>query len=184
MNFGDARDAGFGVNERVSADTATTPLTFGAIPNSDATQRDILPLFSERRADAAIDTDRNPYMMYQPMSRLGNLVTDHSNVYAIWVTVGYFEVEKAPDWVQDEGKIQERLGGDGNVASPASVAAQALYNRIYPDGYMLGKEVGSDTGDVKRPRGFYIIDRSEPVGFRPGEDLNVEKMIRLRRRIE
>ena len=49
---------------------------------------------------------------------------------------------------------------------------------------MLGREVGSDTGDVHRHRGFYIVDRSEPVGFKPGEDLNVERMIRLRRRIE
>jgi hypothetical protein len=49
---------------------------------------------------------------------------------------------------------------------------------------MLGREVGSDTGDVKRARGFYIIDRSAEVGFKPGEDLNVERMIRLRRRIE
>ena len=49
---------------------------------------------------------------------------------------------------------------------------------------MLGREVGSDTGDIKRNRGFYIIDRTEEVGFKPGEDLNIEKMIRLRRRIE
>ena len=70
-------------------------------------------------------------------------------------------------------------------STPANIAAAlALYNRVYPDGYMLGHEVGSDTGDVKRPRGFYIIDRTEEVGFKPGEDLNVEKMIRLRRRIE
>jgi hypothetical protein len=123
-------------------------------------------------------------MMYQPMTRLGNLVTEHSNVYAVWITVGYFEVEKAPDWNSDENKVQERMGGDGAANSPATVAAQALYNRVYPDGYMLGKELGSDTGDIKRPRGFYIIDRTEPVGFRPGEDLNVEKMIRLRRRIQ
>ena len=39
-------------------------------------------------------------------------------------------------------------------------------------------------GNVKRPRGFYIIDRSVPVGFKPGEDLNVEKTIRVQRRIE
>ena len=48
----------------------------------------------------------------------------------------------------------------------------------------VSEELGSETGDVKRPRGFYIIDRTEEVGFKPGEDLNVEKTIRLRRRIE
>ena len=120
-------------------------------------------------------------MMYEPMSRLGNLVTNRSGVYAVWITVGYFEVEKAPDWNDPDTTLQATLvarrtdphGGDIN-----------LYNRAYPDGYMLGKELGSETGDVKRPRGFYIIDRTEEVGFKPGEDLNVEKTIRLRRRIE
>ena len=105
------------------------------------------------------------------MSRLGNLVTERSGVFAIWITVGYFEVEKAPDW--NDQTVKDHFGGD-----------VTLYNRVYPDGYMLGRELGSDTGDVKRPRGFYIVDRTEEVGFKPGEDLNVEKMIRLRRRIE
>jgi hypothetical protein len=139
--------------------------------------RDTVPLFAESREQSFADTDRNPYMMYEPMSRLGNLVTNRSGVYAVWITVGYFEVEKAPDWNDPDTTVQANVrahfGGDIN-----------LYNRAYPDGYMLGKELGSETGDVKRPRGFYIIDRTEEVGFKPGEDLNVEKAIRLRRRIE
>ena len=45
-------------------------------------------------------------------------------------------------------------------------------------------QIGSDTGDIHRHRGFYIIDRTEAVGFKPGEDLNVENMIRVRRRID
>jgi hypothetical protein len=138
-----------------------------------------LPLFSESRDQPFADTNRNPYMMYEPMSRLGNLVTNRSGVYAVWITVGYFEVETAPtidptkaDWGNQQA-VKDHFGGDIN-----------LYNRAYPDGYMLGKELGSETGDVKRPRGFYIIDRTEEVGFKPGEDLNVEKAVRLRRRIE
>ena len=169
LNFGDARDAGYGANEAVSVNLPASL----AIPNGDAATRDTLPLFSELRSDSFADTDRNPYMMYQPMTRLGNLVTDRSGAFAIWITVGYFEVEPAPDWATDEKGVQARFGGDIN-----------LYNRAYPDGYMLGRELGSDTGDTKRARGFYIIDRTEEVGFKPGEDLNVEKLIRLRRRIE
>ena len=161
--YGDARDAGFGLDS-LSVRAAT-----GTIPDDNVTKRDSVPLFSELKPDAYFDSDRNPANMYQPMTRLGNLVTDRSGVFAVWITVGYFEVEKAPDW----NDVKDRFGGD-----------ITLYNRVYPDGYMLGKEVGSDTGDVKRPRGFYIIDRTEPVGFKPGEDLNVEKAIRLRRRIE
>src|SRR5262249_51464493 len=127
-------------------------------------------------------------MMYSPMTRMRNLVTDRSGVFGVWITVGYFEVEKAPDWNDPDNTIRlavrTRFGGNANDSDPATIAALAVYNRTYPDGYMLGRELGSDTGDVKRPRGFYIIDRTEEVGFKPGEDLNVEKTIRLRRRIE
>ena len=149
-----------------------------------------IPLFSEEVPEPAIDGERNPGMMYQPMTRLGNLVTTRSNVYAIWVTVGYFEVEKAPDWNTNENNVQQRFGGSGsgNASNPTpddqSVRARALYDRVYPDGYTLGEELGTDTGNTKRQRAFYIIDRTEPVGFKPGEDLNVDKMIRVRRRIE
>lgn len=214
-NFGDARDAGFDGATPPPPPTPPASLSHpsfrlpngsipgGAIPNDNfgtnpantSSVRDSLPLFSEARANSFSDTDRNPYMMYQPMSRLANLVTDHSNVYAVWITVGYFEVEKAPDWYDSDtatrvavrGRFGGADGGDSDRTQPtlpANVGPLALYNRVYPDGYMLGKELGSDTGDIKRPRGFYIIDRTEPVGFRPGEDLNVEKMIRLRRRIQ
>ena len=114
--------------------------------------------------------------------------TVHGLVFAVWITVGYFEVEKAPDWNDSnatvKANVRARFGATLNDADPATIAGLALYNRVYPNGYMLGREVGSDTGDVKRPRGFYIIDRTEEVGFKPGEDLNVDKLIRLRRRIE
>ena len=36
---------------------------------------------------------RHSYFRYQFLQRLGNLVTTRSNVYAIWITVGYFEVD-------------------------------------------------------------------------------------------
>jgi hypothetical protein len=111
------------------------------------------------------------------MSRMENLVTNRSNVFAVWITVGYFEVERAPDW------------NDPNLATRTAIRARFnddinLYNRVYPEGYMLGRELGSDTGDTTRHRGFYIIDRSAEVGFKPGQDLNVEKAILLRRRID
>ena len=51
-------------------------------------------------------------------------------------------------------------------------------------GYSFGREIGADTGDIRRHRAFYIIDRSIPVGFIPGEDFNTEKAILLKRYIE
>jgi hypothetical protein len=179
----ETREAGFAGDDLVfdRFPLSSNPLGTLLPANTPADQSGI-PLFSESFTAPSIDGERNPYFYYQPMTRMENLVTNRSNVFAIWITVGYFEVEPAPDW--NDINVQRRFGGDGNPNSQATAAAQARYNRVYPDGYMLGKEVGSDTGDVKRPRGFFIVDRTEEVGFKPGEDLNVEKMIKLRRRIE
>ncbi len=48
----------------------------------------------------------------------------------------------------------------------------------------LGREYGIDEGTAKRHRGFYVIDRSIPVAFREGLDLNTERCILIRRIIE
>jgi hypothetical protein len=105
--------------------------------------------------------DRNPYFRYQALTRLGNLVTTRSNVYAIWITVGYFEVTP---WTNAQGVTGPDAG--------------------HPDGYQLGAELGSDSGDVERHRAFYIYDRTIPVGFQRGQDLNIEKGLLVRRYIE
>ena len=57
-------------------------------------------------------------------------------------------------------------------------------NANYPDGYQLKQELGADDGSIERPRYFYVIDRSIPVGYAPGEDQNVRKTIQLSRRID
>jgi hypothetical protein len=73
----------------------------------------------------------------------------------VWITVGYFEVEPAAN------------------LTPAR-----------PDGYQLGVEVGIDRGQIKRHRAFYMIDRSLPVAFEPGENHNVDKAVILRRYVD
>ena len=38
------------------------------------------------------DTNRHAFFRYQTMNRLNNSVTTRSNVFAVWVTIGYFDV--------------------------------------------------------------------------------------------
>jgi hypothetical protein len=102
--------------------------------------------------------DRNPLFRYQGIERLANLVTTRSNVYAVWITVGYFQVTP----------------NQGTGAVDAG----------HPDGYQLEAELGSDTGEIERHRAFYIFDRTIPVGFLRGQDTNIEKGVLLRRYIE
>ncbi|MFN6161487.1 MAG: hypothetical protein ACK5AC_03825 [Planctomycetota bacterium] len=90
------------------------------------------------------DAQRNAFTRHQRAMRLPNLVTDQSNVFAVWVTVGLFEYDP--------------ING-------------------------FGREYVNASGEEQRERSFYIIDRTVPVGFIPGEDLNTEKTILLRRKI-
>ncbi len=114
----------------------------------------------------AHDINRNPYFRYQALQKIGNSVTTNSNCFAIWITIGYFEVEE-------------------NFVTPAgSQTGSVIYDAAHPDGFRLGQEIGIDTGEVTRHRGFYIVDRSIPVGFVPGSRLNTDDCILVRRLIE
>ena len=113
------------------------------------------------------DQSRSDFIRYQGLRRLANLVTTHSNVYAIWITVGFFEAKPVV------------TPTSGVPYDPRSVAAYA-----HPDGFRLGRELGSLTGKVKRHRAFFVVDRSVPVAFQPGVNHNVDRCILLRRYIE
>jgi hypothetical protein len=98
---------------------------------------------------------RNSCFRYEFLRKLGNVITTRSNVYAIWITVGYFELEP-----------------NGRV------------DAAHPDGMQLGQELGADTGEITRNRGFFIVDRTIPVAFEPGKNHNVDDCVLLRRYIE
>jgi len=91
------------------------------------------------------DASNNAYFRMQGLQRLGNVVTTQSNVYAVWITIGYFEVD-----------------GSGNPL----------------------RELGADTGEIVRHRGFFIVDRAMPVGFQRDCNHDVDKAVLLRRYIE
>lgn len=131
------------------------------------------------------DPLRNSYFLHRGIQRLANMTTNQSNVYAIWITVGYFEVEP---WLTADANgdgIPDDRNGDG-TADYVDVASggQPTVDPLHPDGYMLGSEAGADTGQIKRHRSFYIIDRSIPVAFEPGRNHNVDDTILLRRHLE
>ena len=110
-------------------------------------------LHNNSRREDYNDFERNSYFRYQSLQRTENLVTNRSNVFAIWITVGYFEVD-------------ENIGADGQSV------------------YRLGLEMGTDSGQVKRHRAFYMVDRTIPVAFEPGKDHNVKRAVILRRFLE
>jgi len=78
--------------------------------------------------------------------RYANLTTSRSNVFAVWLTMGLFEVD-----VNDD---------------------------------VTGIELGEDSGSKKRYRAFYMIDRTIPVGFKRGKNLNADQVIILKRMLQ
>jgi hypothetical protein len=136
--------------------TGTSPFTTstpGSMALFDDTNFDStnLNLTSPGSGNSYRNPAANDYFQYQMFTRLGNLTTNRSNVYAIWVTLGKFEVQ------------------------PIGVSA------TNPDGYRLVKPYLDDTGNQATTRGFYIFDRSIPMGFQRGQDLNIENGFLLER---
>ena len=114
------------------------------------------PLLQSEATEAFRNTDKNAFFRYQLLQQLGGRVTNHSNVFAVWVTIGFFEVVPNEEGIDD----------------------------AHPDGFALSEELGMSLGQVNRHRAFYLIDRSIPIGFLPGENLNVDNCILLRRVLE
>lgn len=103
-------------------------------------------LFQPQASSKFNQADRNPYFRYQEAGRMSNLVTTQSNLYAVWVTMGYFVTNGLPT--------------------------------------NLWREWGIESHGGERHRAFYIIDRSIPVAFEPGENHNVDDTILVRRQLE
>lgn len=121
----------------------------------------------------------NLYEATAEMQRLSGLTTTRSNAFAVWVTVGYFEVERC-----QPGVNMPKFDPDGNEMSVARLTDSNdkwyhYYQAIYPDGYTFGKELGSEFGETKRHRGFSIIDRSIPVDYRRGNSGNYKNAVLL-----
>jgi hypothetical protein len=118
------------------------------------------------------NSDRNAFFRYQLYTKLQNIATTRSNVYAIWVTIGYFEVER----VKVDSLTSRSLPTQSEFPSDDIPDAYR-----YPDGYRLLREHGADSGETVRHKAFAILDRTIPVGFVRGENLNVDKAFLIRR---
>jgi hypothetical protein len=113
------------------------------------------------------NSDRNPFFRYQLYTKLGSTVTTRSNVYAIWITVGQFECERVASTTLPS------QAGMGNVPDMPMI-------QRFPDGFRILREFGSDTGETRRHKIFAIFDRSIPVGFKRGENYNVDQAFLVR----
>ena len=87
------------------------------------------------------DNSQHPYWRSEMMQKVMNLTTVRTHQYAVWITIGFFEVTRQGDL----GMIQQ-----GNP----------LY--VFD---ILGPEIGAATGQTTRYRGFFLVDRTKLTGF-------------------
>ncbi|MGL4943190.1 MAG: hypothetical protein ACRC46_08360 [Thermoguttaceae bacterium] len=165
-----AVDASNRVAPTIPPTTLPAPITASTLRSEGSGE----PLFANDTGNAS-----NTQQSLESLQRLSELTTTRSNTFAVWVTIGLFEVVGYDD---PATPVVENLpfptAAAANAAQGTSYPDDDYFNAVHPDGYFLGPERGSN-GNVpkKRFRNLYIIDRTIPVGFRRGEDYNVEETV-------
>jgi len=87
------------------------------------------------------DYSQHPYWRSEMMQKVMNLTTVRTHQYAVWITIGFFEVKREGDL----GMIQQ------------GVPLLAFD--------LLGPEIGAASGQTTRYRGFFLVDRTKLYGF-------------------
>lgn len=123
------------------------PVECGLFRSTERMGRKV-PLFDYQSVAVHNHTQRAAYFRYDARQRLGNLVTGRSSLFAIWISVGYFETDA-------QGSLINQTQG--------------------------GREITDGNGNPIRHRGFFLVDRSIPVAFEPGQNHNVDRTVLIRR---
>ena len=88
-----------------------------------------------------IDQKQHPYFRTEMLQKAMNLTTVRTHQYAVWITIGFFEVTRQGDLLM--------------IQSGNPILAFDL----------LGPELGASTGQTTRYRGFFLVDRLKLYGF-------------------
>jgi hypothetical protein len=87
------------------------------------------------------DAREHPFWRIEMLQRVMNLTTVRTHHYAVWITVGFFEVKR-------EGDVAMTYSGDPRLAFD-----------------ILGPEIGLPDQKRRRYRGFFLVDRLKLDGF-------------------
>jgi hypothetical protein len=143
----------------------TTPATSTAVPlpggashflGSAATAASPGPPPVAARTDAR----QHPYWRTEHLQRIMNQTTVRTHQYAVWITVGFFEVTK-----------------QGDIAMLSSNNPQLAFD-------VMGSEVGAVTGNIVRYRSFFLIDRTKITGFNTSNTGSFRAAVTYRRVIQ
>ena len=105
------------------------------------------PLFDFSSSSATNDTDRSAYFRNAMRQRLANLTTTRSSVFAIWITVGYFEVDASGALKPGTGNGVE-LGAD--IGRTKRNRGFFIFDRSIPVAFEPGKNHNIDRAILVR----------------------------------
>ena len=91
------------------------------------------------------DDRQHPYWRTELLQKAMNLTTVRTHQYAVWVTVGFFQVKR-----------------QGNIGMLAQGPPQLAFD-------VMGPELGAIDATRIRYRGFFLVDRLKLTGFNPGD---------------
>ena len=107
-----------------------------------------------------LDNKRRPYFRTEMLQKAMNLTTVRTHQYAVWITVGFFEVTRQGDLLM--------------ISSPAPWLAFDI----------LGPELGTSSGQATRYRSFFIVDRLQLYKFDPNTPDSFRPAVVYRQTIE
>ena len=88
-----------------------------------------------------------------------NLTTTRTHQYAVWITIGFFEIKRQGDLGMF--RINPQLAFD-----------------------IMGPEIGAANGKTTRYRGFFLVDRLQLTGFNPASTSSFRAAVIYRKRIQ
>jgi hypothetical protein len=106
------------------------------------------------------DAREHPSWRIEMLQRVMNLTTVRTHQYAVWITVGLFEVKRR-----------------GDVAMIASGDPRLAFD-------ILGPEIGLVAGNNRRYRSFFLVDRKKLDGFGPTTSANWQTAVAYRQSIQ
>jgi hypothetical protein len=110
-------------------------------------------------AASQADNRQHPVWRSEQLQRVVNLTTVRTHQYAVWITIGFFQVK--------------RQGDIGMLATDPRLAFD-----------ILGSEIGALSGKVVRYRSFFLVNRLNLTGFNPGSPGLFRAAVTYRQRIQ
>ncbi|MGO9597590.1 MAG: hypothetical protein ACLP7Q_06170 [Isosphaeraceae bacterium] len=113
----------------------------GSLPNPYLGANSVAASLGPPPVSPQFDYKQHPYFRTEMLQKVMNLTTVRTHQFAVWITIGFFEVKREGDLLM----IQQ-----GNPVLAFDI---------------LGPELGAATGQTARYRGFFIVDRLKLYGF-------------------